>query len=114
MDDETHGIVTGTSNHRILENLKWLSEIAAEKIVVSLPIIPGVSDSVENATKTADFIEKQRIRRLRILPYHRLGVSKYEELGRAYPHRHHDILIPEDRLDSIRRVYREHRLLLEE
>ncbi len=114
MDDETHGIVTGASNHRILENLKWLSEIAAEKIVVSLPIISGVSDSVENATKTADFIEKRGIRRLRILPYHRLGVSKYEELGRAYPHRHHDILIPEDRLDSIRRVYREHRLLLEE
>jgi len=114
MDDETHRIVTGASNSRILENLKWLSEIAAEKIVVSLPVVSGVSDSLENASKTADFIEKQSIKRIRILPYHRLGLSKYEELGRTYSDQPHDTLIPEDRLDRIRRIYREHRFLIED
>ena len=114
MDDETHRNVTGVSIERIIENLKWLTKIAAEKTIVSLPVIPGVSDSLENAAKTADFIEKQGIRRIRILPYHRLGLSKYEELGRSYPHQHHDALIPEERLERIREVYRKRQFLFEE
>jgi pyruvate formate lyase activating enzyme len=86
LDPETHRRATGRSNENILANLKRLAALAPEKIVVSLPLIPGLGDVVENARAIGALLRSLGLGRVRLLPYHRLGIGKYETLGRDYPH----------------------------
>jgi pyruvate formate lyase activating enzyme len=84
MDSEIHKTVTGSSNITILNNLKNLAVKYYEKIIVSVPVVPGVNDSAEQIKKIADFCKKIGIGKIRLLPYHSLGESKYVDLGRKY------------------------------
>jgi pyruvate formate lyase activating enzyme len=86
LDPVTHRRLTGRSNENILANLKRLAAAAPEKVVVSLPLIPGLGDIVEHARAVGGFLLPLGLRRVRLLPYHRMGVGKYESLGRIYPH----------------------------
>ncbi len=90
MDDETHRRFTSRSNAPILANLTLLAGLCAHRVVVSLPIIPGVSDSLPHTSCVARFLQARGLRRVRLLPYHRMGLSKYESLGLEYPHRDWD------------------------
>ncbi|MBU3191568.1 pyruvate formate lyase-activating protein [Clostridium bowmanii] len=49
-------------------------------------VVPGITDSVEHITKIAEIINEEvpRVDKVQLLPYHVLGVSKYEELGIPY------------------------------
>jgi pyruvate formate lyase activating enzyme len=84
MDDRKHVKYTGASNVRILENLKKLAENGSS-IVVSFPIIPGISDDEKNVTRIAQFIQPlPNIKQVNLLPYHRAGIEKYKNLGKPY------------------------------
>ena len=84
MDGNLHKEVTGSSNEKILENLKSLAENYSKNIIVSIPIIPGVNDTEVNIKSIADFSRKNGIRYIRLIAYHSLGESKYYYLGREY------------------------------
>ena len=48
--------------------------------------MPGLSDNDEYLTKTRDFIRSlHNVKRVEILPYHSLAISKYDNLGISYP-----------------------------
>ncbi|MGV8983375.1 pyruvate formate-lyase-activating protein [Clostridium sp.] len=49
-------------------------------------VVPGITDSVEHITRIAEIINEEvlRVDKVQLLPYHVLGVSKYEELGIPY------------------------------
>lgn len=84
MDDNTHREVTGMSNRLILENIQRLAELG-KQIEIRIPLIPGINDSEENLTQTAEFVsDKVKGARVTLLPYHRLGGMKYEQLGKPY------------------------------
>jgi len=84
MDSKKHKYGTGVGNEKILENLRKISNLN-KNIVIRIPIIPGFNDSVENIEKTAKFVKNlKNIRKIELLPYHRLGVIKYERIGRTY------------------------------
>ena len=84
IDDSKHKIYTGVSNRRILENLKQIGEYGVP-IVIRMPIIPGINDAKEDIVRTAQFLIGVRcITRVELLPYHRLGESKYARLGREF------------------------------
>jgi pyruvate formate lyase activating enzyme len=84
MDEERHRRFTGVSNRRILENLRALSE-RGHRIVLRLPIIPGVSDDEANVRAvTALAAGLPHLAGVDLLPYHRIGVDKYARLDRAY------------------------------
>jgi pyruvate formate lyase activating enzyme len=87
LDPEEHRRFTGRTNQAILANLKRLSETMPGKMIISLPVIPGVSDTLEQARQAGALLAGWGLRRARLLPYHRLGIAKYETLGRTYPHR---------------------------
>ncbi|MGC8890897.1 MAG: glycyl-radical enzyme activating protein [bacterium] len=76
MNLEEHKKLTGVPNEIILENLYRLDR--AEKwIEIRVPIIPGYNDSRENIVAVANFIAKLKsVRRVKLLPYHKLGLSK--------------------------------------
>lgn len=84
-DREVHRKYTGQYNDAILENLRWLSANGAN-IILRIPLIPSVNDSEENLRRTAAFArELGTVGEIDLLPYHRLGVNKYAQLGRPYP-----------------------------
>jgi pyruvate formate lyase activating enzyme len=46
--------------------------------------VPGYNDTVENLQATVAFMVKLNLREVNLLPFHRLGRSKYEQLGLNY------------------------------
>ncbi len=84
MDSGTHQNYTGVGNELILENYKRLLEYG-KKTVVRFPVIPGINDTDENISQLIGFLQKHNpCCQVDILPYHALGVSKYERLGMDY------------------------------
>jgi len=84
MDSDIHKSVTGSTNEKILTNLKSLAEKYSEKVIISIPVVPGVNDSEKQIKAIAEYCKSICIKRLRFLPYHSLGESKYSYLGREY------------------------------
>ncbi len=85
MDETQHQQGTGVSNTRILANLARLDEAGVD-IIVRVPLIPGFNESVDNIRRTAALAAGMKhVRRLDLLPYHRLGTPKYRKLGLNYP-----------------------------
>ncbi|MFX1506608.1 MAG: glycyl-radical enzyme activating protein [Promethearchaeota archaeon] len=85
MDTKSHKVLTGVGSDKIHLNLKKLSQNEAEKISISVPIVPGINDYRENIERTIDFGIELGIKKIRFLKYHEWGRGKYKELGRQYP-----------------------------
>lgn len=84
MNPEKHREYTGTSNERILENARLLAKSGVE-LIVRTPVIPGVNDSPEEIRAISTFAKSLgTVREHHLLPYHRLGMDKYDGLGRRY------------------------------
>lgn len=83
MDSEVHARVTGSGNEMILENLKKIVK-SGKRVIVRLPIIPGVNDSMDHIRAVIDFMHENGIGEANILPFHKFGLNKYEALGREY------------------------------
>ena len=84
MDSDRHRELTGVGNERILENFTRLVR-SGRKVTARIPIIPGVNDDEENLLAAADFLGSRAPGvPVDILPYHRLGNSKYPCLGLEY------------------------------
>lgn len=85
MDAKRHRALTGISNDLILENARKISSNGSPKIMIRIPVIPTLNDSEENIVDVARFVSRLgNIEEVNLLPYHRLGESKYEQLGREY------------------------------
>ena len=88
ISNELHIEGTGASNKRILDNLKRLSDTFSGDIIIRIPIIPTFNDDTEEVCKMADFLKNINYRNIDILPYHIMGNSKYDALGKesyVYP-----------------------------
>lgn len=83
MDSNLHKKLMGADNELILQNAKKMS-ILNKHVIVRIPVIPGYNDSVLNLSETAQFCNDSGIKELHFLPYHQLGVHKYEKLNREY------------------------------
>jgi pyruvate formate lyase activating enzyme len=81
MDSDTHRKHTGQSNSQILKNAALVVQHGAD-VVFRQPLIPGLNDSVMNIEATAAFLTSlgKSATRLQIMPYHRMGQSKYKAL----------------------------------
>jgi len=83
LDRERHRQYTGVTNDLILDNLRRLTE-RRSKIVVRVPVIPGVNDDPANLDALATFLSPLGLRNIDLLPYHRIGSEKYRRLGLPY------------------------------
>ena len=84
-DPEKHREYTGVPNLRILENLQRLDAVGAV-IFLRCPIIPGMNDRNEHFEAIADLANRTTsIRQIDVIPYHPLGKSKSERIGKEYP-----------------------------
>jgi pyruvate formate lyase activating enzyme len=84
LDDEKHRAYTGVSNRLILENLRRLAKWN-KKVIVRIPIIPGINDDPENIRQTGLFVASLgNISEVQLLAYHKTGIEKYHRLGAEY------------------------------
>ena len=69
----------------MLENAKKIAASGMTELSIRIPVIPGFNDTPEEIRDIAVFTrELGHVKRLHLLPYHRLGQDKYDGLNRPY------------------------------
>lgn len=82
VDEKVHIKCTGVSNKIILENLYYLSS-CNKAMEIRIPFVPGMNDGELPAMgKLLSSIKN--IKKVKVLPYHDLAISKYDSLGTPY------------------------------
>ena len=85
MDDAKHKELTGCTNKNILDLDTYLSDHGRDMWIRHV-LVPELTDDEEGLKALADFIKTLKtVSRVEILPYHTLGVFKWEKLGINYP-----------------------------
>lgn len=85
IDDEACKKLTGQGNARTLAFAKYLSD-HKKKLWIRQVIVPNLTDKEEDLKRTRAFIDTlETVEKVEVLPYHTLGVVKYEKLGLTYP-----------------------------
>ena len=82
MDSDAHRKHTGQFNGQILKNAALVLDQGAD-VVFRQPLIRGFNDSIANIEATAGFLNRlgKNAARLQIMPYHKMGQSKYAALN---------------------------------
>ena len=81
---ERHKTLTGHTNDNILDMAQYLSDIG-KSMWVRHVLVPERSDYDEDLEELAAFIKNLKtVEKVEVLPYHTLGVFKWEKLGIPY------------------------------
>lgn len=84
IDDEKHRWLTGHTNSNILDCARYLSDIQ-KPVWLRHVLVPGVTDDEPSLIQLRQFIlSLKNIERVEVLPYHTLGVYKWQKLGIEY------------------------------
>lgn len=84
INPERHQYITGFDNKNILDMAKYLSDIN-KPVWLRHVLVPSVSDFDDDLDKLSEFIKTLgNVERVDVLPYHSLGVFKWENLGIKY------------------------------
>ena len=107
MNSRKHQDFTGAGNELMLENAKKIAAFGRTELSIRIPVIPTFNDTLEEIRAIADFAkELKTVKRIHLLPYHRLGSDMYERLGRKYEMA--DIMPPSDeQMDRLLQVAKE-------
>ncbi len=85
MNPEKHEMLTSRGNDRILKFAASLSEWN-KPMWIRHVVIPGVTDDSNDLRALGAFVGGlQGVEKLELLAYHRMGVFKWQQLGREYP-----------------------------
>ena len=83
-NEKNHFEYTGVSLKPILQSLKIANEMKIP-FIIRLPIIPGINDRENHFLNVKKITEELPLcQDIEIMPYHKLGEYKYQQLGRAY------------------------------
>ena len=105
MDSQRHREKTGVNNDLILRNIEALVNSKwPGRLVLRIPIIEGYNDSDENIEAVAAFMQKLELFEINILPFHRLGDSKWTQLGKDYAF-HNNVSTPEEKMFHIQDIF---------
>lgn len=74
---------TGGDPDLILKNLRLVAH--SGKVIVRIPCIPGFNFDGTTLRGIFSLVLEYGIREVHLLPYHTLGIGKYDKLGRDYP-----------------------------
>ncbi|MDV5431451.1 glycyl-radical enzyme activating protein [Klebsiella quasipneumoniae] len=75
---------TDGSARRVLDNLQRLAQ-AGKNVIIRVPLIQGFNASEADITAITDFAaDRLRVSEIHFLPYHTLGMNKYQLLSQPY------------------------------
>ncbi|WP_100488952.1 pyruvate formate-lyase-activating protein [Sporolactobacillus pectinivorans] len=84
IDPDKHKWLTGVPNKNILAFARYLSEKRIPMWIRHV-LVPGITDSESDLIGLGEFISTlDNVERVEILPYHKLGVYKWENMGLDY------------------------------
>ena len=85
IDPEKHRRLTGRDNANILAMARHISDLGVP-LWIRHVLVPGLTDDEDGLRKTAEFISSLKtVQRVEVLPYHTLGLFKWQKLGIPYP-----------------------------
>mgnify|MGYP005905131791 CR=1 FL=1 len=85
IDPEKHRMLTGRDNANILAMARHISDLGVP-LWIRHVLVPGLTDDEDGLRKTAEFISSLKtVQRVEVLPYHTLGLFKWQKLGIPYP-----------------------------
>lgn len=88
MDPVKHNELVGVSNELILTNIKELLH-RRYNVKVRMPMLKGINESKEEIDAVIQFLmpfrDDKNFKGIDLLPYHKLGVNKYNQLDMKYP-----------------------------
>ncbi|MGX7031646.1 pyruvate formate-lyase-activating protein [Vagococcus zengguangii] len=85
IDREGHRELTQHINDNILDMAQYLSEIG-QPVWIRHVLVPERTDYDEYLIRLGDFIKTlNNVKKVEVLPYHRMGIFKWKELGIDYP-----------------------------
>ena len=85
IDDEEHKKLTAQSNQHILEFAEYLRDIGMD-VWIRHVVVPGITLKEEYLHRLGYFLGSlTNLKALDVLPYHTMGIVKYEQLGLDYP-----------------------------
>ena len=92
MDSERHRWLTGHGNENILDCARYLSDTGIP-VWIRHVLLPGITDDEGHLLKMRHFIDTlHNVKKVEVLPYHTLGIRKWDTLGIPYTLR--DVPIP--------------------
>ena len=84
INPERHLNLTERSNEQTLKTAQWL-EANERPFWLRYVLVPGISDFEEDIRAFGEFFKDfKMLQRVEILPYHTLGIHKYETMGQEY------------------------------
>lgn len=85
IEAEPYKKLTGVDKSAFDNFMEQIQEIRPD-IWLRAVIVPGINDNFEYITELWNLAKKiPRVKRIELLPYHTLGVNKYNALGLRYP-----------------------------
>ncbi|NLK21767.1 MAG: pyruvate formate lyase-activating protein [Epulopiscium sp.] len=101
--------LTGVSNEPTLELAKYLSDIN-KPMWIRYVLVPNLTDNPLHIEELASFLSTlNSIEKIEILPFHKMGEYKWEELG--YPYHLKDTPTPSKKIiDRAKKIFRNHGL----
>jgi len=103
IDSNQHKKLTGRENDNILDCALYLSELQ-KPVWIRHVLVPTITDNDEYLHQLRAFIDRlNNVERVEVLPYHALGVYKWEQMG--IPYTLNDVASPEqERVDNARKI----------
>lgn len=93
-------------NGIILDNLMKLSE-SGKRIIIRIPIMPGLNDSFYELTKIAEVLENvETAEKIELLSFHLLGSGKFKNLGMKNYSEGLEVL-DRERMNTLSNVFKE-------
>ena len=85
INGEKHKQLTGWDNKNILDLARYLSENGKDMWIRHV-LVPGITTDEEDLKELRKFLDTLKtVRRVEVLPYHTMGITKYDKLGIPYP-----------------------------
>lgn len=86
LDDTRHIEYTGVSNTGILDNFRMILD-SGKDVILRIPVIPGINDDLEHLEQLRKFVvglKAENLKKISLLPFHRIGISKYRKFKMEY------------------------------
>ena len=84
INPERHLNLTERSNEQTLKTAQWLED-NGKPFWLRYVLVPGISDFEEDIRALGDHFKNfKMLQRVEVLPYHTLGIHKYETMGQEY------------------------------
>ena len=107
INPERHLNLTERSNEQTLKTAQWLED-NSKPFWLRYVLVPGISDFEEDIRALGEHFKSfKMLQRVEVLPYHTLGIHKYETMGQEYKLKETKTNTPEQ-LDRAMAIFNEY------